>query len=207
MRPTHPGKRRFIWNPHPWVTDGTSSTNRVRAPKGQPVKAITGWNPGDHATQRSLCPERAPGTGCVWSPFAPLGRGGVGWGDPGFRSAPPWAIAVRRVAARAGAGCRFGGIVPKETSHSVPPGGGTRPSVGVVRHGYAGGVEAGSPGCEATPGPECSKSTYPGRGCSFPNLRTPLGCGFQRDASFPGCVLRTTRGYLLQRLRRKGTGN
>jgi hypothetical protein len=48
----------------------------------------TGWNPGDHATQRSLCPERAHGTG-VWSPFAPLGRGVVGWGDPGFRSAPP----------------------------------------------------------------------------------------------------------------------
>lgn len=50
-------------------------------------------------------PERAHGTGCLSSPFAPLGRGVVRWGLPGFRSAPPRAVAVRRVAARAGAGC------------------------------------------------------------------------------------------------------
>jgi len=47
---------------------------------------------------------------------------------------------------------------------------------------------------------------YPGRGCSFRNLRTPPGCGFKIDTAFPGCVLRTTRGYRLQRLRRKGRG-
>ena len=33
------------------------------------------------------------------SPSAPLGRDVVGWDDPGFRYAPPLAIAVRRVAA------------------------------------------------------------------------------------------------------------
>jgi hypothetical protein len=38
---------------------------------------------------------------------------------------------------------------------------------------------------------------YPDRGCRFPNLRTPPGCGFQWDAKLPGCVLRTTRGYRL----------
>jgi hypothetical protein len=65
------------------------SAFRARAPKGQPVKANTGWNPGDHATQRPLCPERAHGVGFVWSPFAPLGRGVMRWADPGFRSAPP----------------------------------------------------------------------------------------------------------------------
>jgi hypothetical protein len=74
-----------------------------------------GWNPGDHATQRPPCPERAHGTGCAWSPFAPLGRGGMGWGAPGFRSAPPRAVAVRRVAARAGARCMSGpDTSPKE---------------------------------------------------------------------------------------------
>ncbi len=51
-----------------------------------------------------------------WSPFAPLGRDVMRWGDPGFRSAPPRAVAVRRVAARAGAGCMSGGCVPKGTT-------------------------------------------------------------------------------------------
>jgi hypothetical protein len=71
-----------------------------------------GWNPGDHATPRPLCPERAHGTRCVCSPFAPLGRGVMGRADPGFRSAAPWAIAVRRVAARSGPGCMSGGMRP-----------------------------------------------------------------------------------------------
>jgi hypothetical protein len=44
--------------------------------------------------------------------------------------------------------------------------------------------------------------TNPGRGCRLPDLRTPPGCGFHFDTPFPGCVLRTTRGYRLQRLRR-----
>jgi hypothetical protein len=44
--------------------------------------------------------------------------------------------------------------------------------------------------------------TCPGRGCRLPDLRTPPGCGFTIDTPFPGCVLRTTRGYRLQRLRR-----
>jgi hypothetical protein len=45
------------------------------------------------------------------------------------------------------------------------------------------------------------KGHSPGRGCSLPDLRTPLGCGFHFDTPFPGCVLRTTRGYRLERLR------
>ena len=32
------------------------------------------------------------------------------------------------------------------------------------------------------------------------DLRTPPGRGFQIDAGFPGCVLRTTRGYRLSSL-------
>ena len=60
-----------------------------------------GWNPGNHVTQRPPCPEGAHETGSQASPFAPLGRGPVGGGDPGLRSAPPWAVAVRRVAAKA----------------------------------------------------------------------------------------------------------
>jgi len=44
--------------------------------------------------------------------------------------------------------------------------------------------------------------TYPGRGCRLPNLRTPAGVRIQIDTPFPGYVLRTTRGYRLQRLRR-----
>jgi hypothetical protein len=35
----------------------------------------------------------------------------------------------------------------------------------------------------------------------MPGLRTPLGCGFQFETPFPGCVLRTTRGYRLPSLR------
>jgi hypothetical protein len=80
------------------------ASGRVQIPVPCPEGATgesPGWNPGDDATQRPPCPERAHGRGCVWSPFAPLGRGVVGWGDPGFRSAPPRAFAVRRVAARA----------------------------------------------------------------------------------------------------------
>jgi hypothetical protein len=44
---------------------------------------------------------RSPGRcpGLPWN--APLGLGVVGWGDPRFRYAPPWAVAVRRVAAAA----------------------------------------------------------------------------------------------------------
>jgi hypothetical protein len=53
------------------------------------------------------------------APFAPLGRGVVGRGDPGFRSAPPWAFAVRRVAARAGVGCMSGGCVPYIPDHGL----------------------------------------------------------------------------------------
>ena len=68
-----------------------------------------GWNPGDHTTQSPPCPERVHGTGWVWSPFAPLGRDVMGWRDPGFRSAPPRAVSVRRFAAGAGAGWVSGG--------------------------------------------------------------------------------------------------
>ena len=77
---------------------GTASEGRC-APCSCPEGATgesPGWNPGDHATQRSLCPERAHGTGCVWSPFAPLERDVMGWGLPrvplrstlGYRRAP-----------------------------------------------------------------------------------------------------------------------
>ena len=41
------------------------------------------------------------------------------------------------------------------------------------------------------------------RGSQPPDSSPPLrGCGFQIDTPFPGCVLRTTQGYRLQRLRR-----
>jgi hypothetical protein len=76
----------------------------------------SGVEPRGPSTQPLLCPERAHETGSVRSPFAPLGRDVLGWGDPGFRSAPPWAFSVRRVAARAGAGCISGGCVPKGTT-------------------------------------------------------------------------------------------
>jgi hypothetical protein len=42
-----------------------------------------------------------------------LGEVSWGGGAPGFRSAPPWVLAVRRVAARAGAGCMSGGMRPQ----------------------------------------------------------------------------------------------
>ena len=47
---------------------------------------------------------------------APKGRGDTGLGDPGFRSAPPRAVAVSRVAARAGAGCLSGKGAPRGTT-------------------------------------------------------------------------------------------
>jgi hypothetical protein len=59
-----------------------------------------------------------------------------------------------------------------------------------------------APGCEATPGLGTHGVTCPGRGCGLPDLRTPPGCGYTIDTPSPGCVLRTTRGYRLQRLRR-----
>jgi len=62
-----------------------------------------GWNPGNHATQCPPCPQGARGTRDEGAPFAPLGRVPVGCGDPGFRSAPPGAVAVSCVAARADA--------------------------------------------------------------------------------------------------------
>jgi hypothetical protein len=68
---------------------------------------------------------------------------------------------------------------------------------------YAGGVEAGSPGCEATPGQRCVTGPNPGRGCRVRSFAPLPGCGFQINVPFPGCVLRTTRGYPLQRLRRR----
>ena len=60
--------------------------------------------------------------------------------------------------------------------------------------------------------PGTQGATYRGSGCRLTNLGTPPGCGFQINTPFPGCVLRTTRGYLLQRLRRTpfcklGTGD
>lgn len=88
------------------------ASGRVQRPVPCPEGATgdsPGWNPGNHTPQRPPCPERAHGTGDVRSPFAPLGRGVMAWDDPRFRSAPPWAVAVRRVAARAGAGGMPGG--------------------------------------------------------------------------------------------------
>jgi hypothetical protein len=41
----------------------------------------------------------------------------------------------------------------------------------------------------------------PWQGLQNPKLRTPPGCGFQINVLFPGCVLRTTRGYPLPSLR------
>jgi hypothetical protein len=67
--------------------------------------------------------------------------------------------------------------------------------------GYAGGVEAGSPGSRSAPRVHVGKGTNPGRSCSLPTLRNPPGCGFHSDTPSPGCVLRTTRGYRLRSLR------
>ena len=52
----------------------------------------------------------------MWSPFAPLGRGVVGGVTQGSAPLHHWAFAVRRFAARTGAGCMSGGCVPKGTT-------------------------------------------------------------------------------------------
>ncbi len=46
----------------------------------------------------------------MWSPFAPLGRGDMGWGDPGFRSAPP--LGLLRAPR-----CGWGGLTGQNLSH------------------------------------------------------------------------------------------
>jgi hypothetical protein len=50
------------------------------------------------------------------------------------------------------------------------------------------------------------KGHLPRQGLQHPKLRTPPGCVFQIDAPFPGCVLRTTRGYRLTSLRDEHQG-
>ncbi len=72
----------------------------------------------------------------------------------------------------------------------------------VVYLEYAGGVGAGSPGCEATPGPGYPRSHLPRQGLQTPGSSHPAGVRIPFSTPFPGCVLRTTRGYRLQRLRR-----
>ncbi len=59
-----------------------------------------GWNPGGHVREIVSVPSKGT-RGSVWGGHRPPRWGGVllGWGDPGFRSAPPRASAVRRVAA------------------------------------------------------------------------------------------------------------
>ncbi len=79
-----------------------------------------GWNPGNHATQRPPCPEGAHGTGYEASPFAPLGRGRVGCGDPRFAplhlGLSPCAALRRRQAPEAPGGQRS---VPRISSKSL----------------------------------------------------------------------------------------
>ncbi len=68
------------------------------------------------------------------------------------------------------------------------------------------GFERIARGREAHPGLPWKRESNPGRGCSDPSLRTPAGVRLPKGHPFPGCVLRTTRGYLLQRLRRTDSG-
>jgi hypothetical protein len=131
------------------------SSLKPAAPKGQPVKA--GWNPGD-ATQRPLCPERAHGQG-AWGHRSPRwGEVSWVWADPRFRSAPPLAVAVRRVAARTGARCMSGDAfqqaqddLPMKALRAAPPipegfqqiaGSRSAPRVQVEKDNNPGGVEA-----------------------------------------------------------------
>jgi hypothetical protein len=77
---------------------------------------------------------------------------------------------------------------------------------GVRADSYAEGVRAGSPGCEATrgkkqPGENASKMKSTPEGLQPPLLRTPAGVRLIFNAPFPGCALRTTRGYPLPSLR------
>jgi hypothetical protein len=66
---------------------------------------------------------------------------------------------------------------------------------------HAGGVGAGSPGCEATPGYGRKRTNNPG-GVEGSGAFAPLpGCVFLIVRAVPGCVLRTTRGYRLPSLR------
>jgi hypothetical protein len=102
---------------------------------------------------------------------------------------------------------------------SIDPGCGLRTTRGYplpsLRDAYAKGVSARSPGCVRTPkafqpvapgaklpGERSDRETIqPRRGCRAPILRTPPGCVSFSNAPFPGCVLRTTRGYPLPSLR------
>jgi hypothetical protein len=69
---------------------------------------------------------------------------------------------------------------------------------------HAGGVGAGSPGCEATPGHAWERINNPG-GVEGSGAFAPLpGCVFIIVRVVPGCVLRTTRGYRLPSLRDEG---
>jgi hypothetical protein len=71
---------------------------------------------------------------------------------------------------------------------------------------HAGGVGAGSPGCEATPGHAWERMNNPG-GVEGSGAFAPLpGCVFVIMRVVPGCVLRTTRGYRLPSLRDEGGG-
>ncbi len=59
--------------------------------------------------------------------------------------------------------------------------------------GYAGGVGAISPGCEATPGPGCPKKHLPRQGLKLPEPSHPCRGTDSKWMFLPGCVLRTTR--------------
>ena len=66
---------------------------------------------------------------------------------------------------------------------------------------YPEGSSAASPGSRSTPRVHVGKGNNPG-GVEESAAFAPLpGYGIQRDTLFPGCVLRTTRGYRLPSLR------
>jgi hypothetical protein len=100
-----------------WRLGSSARTCLVRyAPKGQPVKA-RGGTPGTTPHDDLCALKGAHGTGCMWSPFAPLGRGVMGVGvTQGSASLHRWAVAVRRVAASPGAGSMSGECVANGTT-------------------------------------------------------------------------------------------
>jgi hypothetical protein len=66
---------------------------------------------------------------------------------------------------------------------------------------YPGGIPANSPGSRSAPRVNAEMENNPGGVEESPAFAPLPGCGIHHDAPFPGCVLRTTRGYRLPSLR------
>jgi hypothetical protein len=132
-------------------------------------------NPGDRAAQRPLCPEGAHGTGCLGSPFAPLGRGVVGGVTQGSAPLHPGlspCAALRRGRARnACLRARPLTRTPSGTPEALQP----------IAPGWRD---------RAYPGSCVWRNTHPEGGAKIP----PLSCNPSRVGDlfrrFPGCASR-----------------